>query len=66
LSIEAEAPAAIYDIDEIQDSEDDGSEDDTEGSVDSGVDEQVYASLNRAPALRLRQFTVSELFDPIA
>ncbi|KAK7177487.1 hypothetical protein PSPO01_16461 [Paraphaeosphaeria sporulosa] len=66
LSIEAEAPAAVHEIDEVRDSEDEGTEDEIEGGVDSGVDEQAHASPTPAPALRLRQLTLPELFDPIA
>ncbi|KAK7178860.1 hypothetical protein PSPO01_15081, partial [Paraphaeosphaeria sporulosa] len=63
LSIEAEAPATIY---EVQDSEDDGTDDETDGSVDDSVDEHAQASPTPAPASRLRQLTLPELFHPIA
>lgn len=42
--------------------EDEGTENETDSSADNSVDEQS----NPAPALRLRQLTISELFHPIA
>ncbi|UPX18151.1 uncharacterized protein EKO05_0008461 [Ascochyta rabiei] len=62
LSIEAEAPATIYEVEEIQDSEDD----ETDNSVDDSTREQSHASLKSPmPALRLRQLTLLELFHPV-
>ncbi|KAK7177962.1 hypothetical protein PSPO01_15993 [Paraphaeosphaeria sporulosa] len=61
LRIEAEAPAAVYKIDEIRDSEEEGMEDGT----GSSVDEQGDASPTPAPASRLRQLTLSESFHPV-
>ncbi|KAL5371384.1 hypothetical protein DPSP01_014303 [Paraphaeosphaeria sporulosa] len=63
LSIKAEAPATIY---KVQDSEDDGTNDETDGSVDDSVNEHAQASPTPTPASRLRQLTLPELFHPIA
>ncbi|UPX21008.1 uncharacterized protein EKO05_0011214 [Ascochyta rabiei] len=62
LSIEAEAPATIYEVEEIQDSEDD----ETDNSVDDSTREQSHASpKSPTPAPRLRQLTLLELFHPV-
>lgn len=67
LSIEAEAPATIYEVEEVQDSEDD----ETDDSVDDSVDNSVVGMRTQAspksptPAPRLRQLTVLELFHPV-
>ncbi|UPX16740.1 uncharacterized protein EKO05_0007127 [Ascochyta rabiei] len=62
LSIEAEAPATIYEVEEIQDSKDD----ETDNSVDDSTREQSHASpKSPTPAPRLRQLTLLELFHPV-
>ncbi|KAE8852590.1 hypothetical protein PTNB73_10535 [Pyrenophora teres f. teres] len=62
LSIEAEAPATIYEVEEIQDSEDDK----TNNSVDNSVRKRTQAlPKSPTPAPRLRQLTLLELFHPI-
>ncbi|KAF1977495.1 hypothetical protein BU23DRAFT_416035, partial [Bimuria novae-zelandiae CBS 107.79] len=59
LSIDAEAPATIYEVEEIQDSEDDGTD-------ESVVASQSQAIVNSpAPAQQLRQLSLLELFHPI-
>ncbi|KAF2828290.1 hypothetical protein CC86DRAFT_289513, partial [Ophiobolus disseminans] len=59
LRIEAEAPAAMYEIEEVQDSEDDGS--------DSGgrVSQAQTTPGSTAATPRLRQLTLLELFCPV-
>ncbi|KAE8832108.1 hypothetical protein PTNB73_10511 [Pyrenophora teres f. teres] len=62
LSIEAEAPATIYEVEEIQDSEDD----ETDDSVDNSVGKRTQAlPKSPTPAPRLRQLTLLELFHPV-
>ena len=66
LSIEAQTSAAIYEIEEIRDSEDKGlEEDDTTTAAEDSDDEHVSMSPSPAPALRLRQLTLPELFNPV-
>lgn len=62
LSIEAEAPATIYEVEEIQDSEDD----ETDDSVDYSVGKRTQAlPKSPTPAPQLRQLTLLELFHPV-
>ncbi|CAE7019912.1 hypothetical protein PTTW11_02971 [Pyrenophora teres f. teres] len=62
LSIEVEAPATIYEVEEIQDSEDNK----TNNSVDNSVRKRTQAlPKSPTPAPRLRQLTLLELFHPI-
>ncbi|KAE8858701.1 hypothetical protein PTNB73_08181, partial [Pyrenophora teres f. teres] len=66
LSIEAEAPATIYEVEEIQDSEDDETDDSVDNSVDNSVGKRIQAlPKSPTPAPRLRQLTLLELFHPI-
>jgi hypothetical protein len=59
LSIEAEAPATIYEVEEVRDSE----EDDSVGLVkDVGDDDSRD---DAAPPKPLRQITLIELFHPL-
>jgi hypothetical protein len=58
LSIEAEAPATIYEVEEIQDSEDEDIEDVAKSPGSLHSQESV------APPERLRQMTLLELFHP--
>ena len=59
LSIEAEAPATIYEVEEIQDSEDD----EVNESVE--VSQSQATPKSPAPAPQLRQLTLLELFHPV-
>lgn len=59
LSIEAEAPATIYEVEEIQDSEGDEMEEDLEPS------QSQKAPTVPLPARSLRQLTLLELFCPV-
>ncbi|KAL5371659.1 hypothetical protein DPSP01_014104 [Paraphaeosphaeria sporulosa] len=63
LSIKAEGLAAIYEIGEVADSEDEGLASETDSSMRGGVGRQRRASSSAAPALR--QLTSPELFNPI-
>ncbi|CAE7203101.1 hypothetical protein PTTW11_09182 [Pyrenophora teres f. teres] len=66
LSIEAEAPAIIYEVEEIQDSEDDETNDSVDNSVDNSVGKRIQAlPKSLTPAPRLRQLTLLELFHSI-
>ncbi|KAE8872252.1 hypothetical protein PTNB73_03711, partial [Pyrenophora teres f. teres] len=66
LSIEAEAPATIYEVEEIQDSEDDETDDSVDNSVDNSVGKRIQAlPKSPTPAPRLRQLTLLELFHPV-
>ncbi|KAL7772819.1 hypothetical protein CFE70_002782 [Pyrenophora teres f. teres 0-1] len=66
LSIKAEAPATIYEVEEIQDSEDDETDDSVDNSVDNSVRKRIQAlPKSPTPAPRLRQLTLLELFHPI-
>ncbi|KAK1912057.1 hypothetical protein P3342_012540 [Pyrenophora teres f. teres] len=66
LSIEAEAPATIYEVEEIQDSEDDETNDSVDNSVDNSVGKRIQAlPKSPTPAPRLRQLTLLELFHPV-
>ncbi|KAI1663135.1 hypothetical protein Ptr902_02726 [Pyrenophora tritici-repentis] len=60
LSIEANAPAVAYTVEEIQDSEDDDMEDEVEGVSYSPV-----SSGGMATPGRLRQMSLLELFHPV-
>ncbi|EFQ92599.1 hypothetical protein PTT_10266, partial [Pyrenophora teres f. teres 0-1] len=54
LSIEAEAPATIYEVEEIQDSEDDETDDSVDNSVDNSVGKRIQAlPKSPTPAPRL-------------
>lgn len=59
LSIEAEAPATIYEIEEVQDSEDE----EASGSIE--LSQTQVPPSSPIPALSLRQMTLLELFHPI-
>ena len=63
LSIEARAPATIYEIEEVQDSEDEAGEDE---AAELAVTSQAQTS-RRSPvaAVPLRQRTLLELFYPV-
>ncbi|KAK1914348.1 hypothetical protein P3342_007594 [Pyrenophora teres f. teres] len=66
LSIEAEAPATIYEVEEIQDSKDDETDDSVDNSVDNSVGKRIQAlPKSPTPAPRLRQLTLLELFHPV-
>jgi hypothetical protein len=58
LSIEAEAPATIYEVEEIQDSEDEDIENVAENLG------PLHSQVSVAPHKRLRQMTLLELFHP--
>jgi hypothetical protein len=62
LSIEAETPATMYDIEEVQDSDDEAGDDE---AGDGAVTSQTQIPPG-SPAVPLRQMTLLELFHPIA
>lgn len=62
LSIEVEPPQQVYEVEEIGDSEEDSDEDDE--AADRRVEvAQTPIYSQRAPAARLRQTTLPELFQ---